>query len=382
MDSTWYPGWSQWGIHRPSPWWWNRASGPPEVVAQAEVAIRPDGTFPIEIDTAVARESHPDQDQRYEITAEVTDQSRRTIVGTGTVLVARKPFTVYTWLDRGHYRTGDTIEASVHAQTLDHKPVAGKGTLKLLQVSYDRDGKPVETPLESWLLALDAGGQARQAIKASAPGQYRLSAIVDDGQGHTIEGGYLFTILGQGFDGASFRFNDLEIIPDRKEYQPGETIRLLVNTNQVKSTVLLFVRPSNGTYLPPKIVHLRGKSTIEEIPLVPRDMPNIFVEAVTVAGGKVHSEAREIAIPPESRVVNVAVAPSQATYKPGQKAKATIKLTGADGKPFVGSTVLTVYDKAVEAIAGGSNVGDIKETFWSWKRTHYPPPNRASTAGS
>ena len=147
---------------------------------------------------------------------------------------------------------------------------------------------------------------------------------------------------------------------------------MLVNTNQVKSTVLLFVRPSNGTYLPPKIVHLRGKSTIEEIPLVPRDMPNIFVEAVTVAGGKVHSEAREIAIPPESRVVNVAVAPSQATYKPGQKAKATIKLTGADGKPFVGSTVLTVYDKAVEAIAGGSNVGDIKETFWSWKRTHYP----------
>ncbi len=372
VDSSWYPGWSRWGIHRPLPWWWNRGSGPPEVIAQAEVPIRADGTFPIEIDTAVAREAHPDQDQRYEITAEVTDESRRTIVGAGTVLVARKPFTVYTWVDRGHYRTGDTIEAAIHAQTLDHKPVAGKGTLRLLQVSYDADGKPVETPVESWDLVLNDGGQAAQTIKASAPGQYRLSATINDGHGHSIEGGYLFSILGQGFAGASFRFNDLEIIPDSKEYHPGDTVRLLINTNQVNSTVLLFVRPTDGVYLPPRIVRLRGKSTVEDIDIVPRDMPNIFVEAVTVADGKVHTEAREVVIPPESRVVNVAVVPSQPTYKPGQKATTKIKLTGADGKPFVGSTVLTVYDKAVEAIAGGSNVGDIKANFWSWKRTHYP----------
>ena len=216
---------------------------PPEVVAEAELPIRPDGTLPVEIDTALAKAAHPDQDHRYEITAEITDQSRRTIVGTGTVLVARKPFAVYTWVDRGHYRTGDTIEARFSAQTLDHKPVAGKGTLKLLKIAYDAERKPVETPVESWDLALDADGQARQTLKAAAPGQYRLAATIDDGQGHEIEGGYLLTITGQGFDGASFRFNDLEIIPDRKEYQPGETLRLLINTNQVNSTVLFFVRP-------------------------------------------------------------------------------------------------------------------------------------------
>ena len=348
------------------------SSGPPEVVAQAELPIRPDGTFPIEIDTAQAREAHPDQDQRYEITAEVTDQSRRTIVGTGTVLVARKPFTVYTWVDRGHYRTGDTIDATIRAQTLDHKPVAGKGTLKLLQVSFDAEGKPLETPVESWDLALNADGQASQTIKASAPGQYRLSSTIDDGHGHAIEGGYLFAILGQGFDGSSFRFNDLEIIPDRKEYRPGDTLRLLINTNQVNATVLLFLRPSNGIYMPPRFVRLRGKSTVAEIGIVPRDMPNLFVEALTVANGKIHSEAREIVVPPESRVVNLAVEPAQNTYKPGQKANVKVKLTGPGGKPFVGSTVLTVYDKAVEAIAGGSNVADIKETFWKWKRSHFP----------
>ena len=131
--------------------------------------IRPDGTLPIEIDTALAKAAHPDHDHRYEITAEITDQSRRTIVGTGTVLVARKPFSVYTWVDRGHYRTGDTIEAGVSAQTLDHKPVAGKGTLKLLKITYDADRKPVETPVESWDLALSADGQAQPGDEGRRP---------------------------------------------------------------------------------------------------------------------------------------------------------------------------------------------------------------------
>jgi uncharacterized protein YfaS (alpha-2-macroglobulin family) len=371
-DRPWYPGWSIWGTPRPAPWYWQTPPAPPEVVAEAEVPIRPDGTVSVEFDTALAKELHPDQDHRYEISAEVTDQSRRTIVGTGTVLVARQPFRVHTWVDRGHYRVGDAIEAGVRAQTLDRKPVAGKGTLRLLGVTYDADGKPVETPVASWDLALDADGQARQTMKAAAPGQYRISATVDDGQGHTIEGGYLLVVRGPGFDGSAFRFDDLEIIPDRKEYRPGDTLRLQINTNQPGSTVLLFVRPVDGVHLPPRLVTLRGKSTVEEIGVVPRDMPNFFVEALTIAAGKVHSEAREIAVPPESRVVNVSLEPGSPTYKPGQKAALKLKLTGPDGRPFLGSTVLTVYDKSIEYISGGSNVPEIREVFWKWKRSHLP----------
>ena len=102
-------------------------------------------------------------------------------------------------------------------------------------------------------------------------------------------------------------------------------------------------------------------------------MPNIFVEALTVSDGKVHDEVREIAIPPESRVVDIAVEPSQTTYKPGQKAKVKLRLTRPGRQsPFIGSTVLAVYDKAVEYISGGSNVPDIKEWFWKWKRSHHP----------
>ena len=101
-------------------------------------------------------------------------------------------------------------------------------------------------------------------------------------------------------------------------------------------------------------------------------MPNFFVEAVTISDGRVHSELREIVVPPEKRVLDVAVLPNQKEYKPGEDAKVQIKLTDTNGAPFVGSTVVTVYDKSVEYISGGSNVPEIKEFFWKWRRSHQP----------
>ena len=135
---------------------------PPELVAEREVEIGPDGTVKVDIDTGLAKAMHGDQDHRYTITAEVVDASRRTIVGAGTVLVARKPFKVYAWVDRGHYRVGDTIQASFTAHTLDNKPVEGKGELTLLRITYrkDKSGNRAgrERPVQTWKLDTDARG--------------------------------------------------------------------------------------------------------------------------------------------------------------------------------------------------------------------------------
>ena len=108
------------------------------------------------------------------------------------------------------------------------------------------------------------------------------------------------------------------------------------------------------------------------IEVVKKDMPNFFVEAFTVADGRVFTETREVIVPPESRILNVEVTPSAEKYKPGEKAVVKVKLTGPDGKPFVGSTVVSIYDKAVEYISGGSNVPEIKAFFWKWRRQHHP----------
>ena len=150
----------------------------------------------------------------------------------------------------------------------------------------------------------------------------------------------------------------------------------------------MFARPANGVYLKPTLIHLDGKSTVHQIDVVKRDMPNFFLEAVTVADGRVYTETREIVVPPENRVLNIEVKPlaqrgagvppagdafEPATeFKPGQKAKVQLKLTDNSGKPFAGSTVIAIYDKSLEYISGGSNVPEIKEFFWKWRRNHNP----------
>ncbi|MDX1564565.1 MAG: MG2 domain-containing protein, partial [Phycisphaeraceae bacterium] len=371
-DYTWYPGWGEWGCRAPRGWWWPRPHRQPEVVAEAEASIGPDGKISFEIDTALAKAIHGDSDHKYSITAEVRDQSRRTIVGTGQILVAREPFKVYAWVNRGHYRVGDTVHAHFKAQTLDKKPVQGTGKLRLLKIDYKKDGTPVETPVQQWDLNTDDEGLAQIKVQAAKAGQYRLSYKVTDAKDHTIEGGYIFMVRGAGDDGSNYRFNKLELITDRDEYKPGEKVRLMINADKKDATVMLFVRPSNGVYLPPEMVHLEGKSAVREIGIVQKDMPNIFVEAVTVYNGKLHTQTRQIAVPPAKRVIKVKVLPSKQEYKPGEKAKVRLQLTDYQDRPIVGSVVLSGYDRSVEYISGGSNVPEIREFFWKWRRRHNP----------
>ncbi|QDV18870.1 MG2 domain protein [Gimesia panareensis] len=380
-DYDWYPGWGRWGCVAPGPWWIHHRSAPPEVVMSNTVPINSNGEVEIKIDTALAKAIHGEEDHRYEITAEVVDESRRTIVGKGSVLVARKPFKVFAWMNRGYYKVGDTMLASFKAQTLDQKPVQGTGKIVLYRITYNEQGEPDETAVQEWAVNPGEDGTATQKMSATQAGQYRVAYTVTDQKGNEIEGGCLFSIRGAGFDGKEYRFNDLEIIVEKKNYQPGEKVRLLINTNQPGSTVLLFLRPENGIYQAPHVLKLAGKSTVYELDLTRKDLPNLFVEAVTIHQGHVYTEAREIAVPPEKRVVNLEVEPSETEYKPGQDATVKLKVTDVEGKPVEGSLVVSVYDKSVEYISGGSNVGDIKAFFWKWKRSHHPLTYDSLTRG-
>ena len=367
-DHDWYPGWKRWGCYAPIPIWRGWNPDPPEVVIEGDAEIGEDGMFVIDIDTAAALREHSDSDHSYSITAEVVDQSRRTIIGTGSVLVAREPFKVFVWTDRGHYQTGDTATVGIQARTPDGKSVTGAGKATLYSISYV-DDKPVEKQVESWDINTGADGRASLKIVVPTAGQFRMAVKVTGAEKHEAEGGYLLYVRGPGDDGRGYRFNDLELIAEKQEYQPGETATLQVNTNKTGGTVLLFVRPMNGLCPKPLVLRLDGKSTTVDVKIGRDDMPNIFVEALTIADGRLHSEMRELVVPPEKKVANVEVVPSAERYKPGEEATVTLKLTDVNGQPFVGDTVLSVYDASLEYIAS-SSVPEIRSFFWNVRRHH------------
>ena len=107
-------------------------------------------------------------------------------------------------------------------------------------------------------------------------------------------------------------------------------------------------------------------------------MPNIFVEALTIADGRVHSALREIFVPPEKKIANVEVLPSAERYRPGDEATVRLKLTDLNGEPFVGNTVLSVYDASLEYIAA-SSIPEIRSFFWNVRRRHNPSADSTLT---
>ncbi len=373
VDRCWYPGWNHWGWCAPvyswMPWW--RAQPPPEVVQETEAEIGPDGTAKVLIDTAAAKAIFGAKDQEYSISASVTDESRRTIDGSGNVLVTVDPFKVYTWLDRGHYRPGEEINLSFQSRRGDGKPVPGKSEITLYSISYDKKNEPVEKKVNSWKAEVNEEGNAVLRLDASKAGQYRLSCIVTDAKDRKIEGAILFEVRGPADTGRKFHFNQLELLADKKEYRPGDKVRLAVNCDNEDSTVLLFVRAADGICLTPRILYLKGRSAEQEIEVLKKDMPNFYIEALTVRNGEVYSQVRDICVPPESRALDIAVKPSSAKYKPGAPAQVKLQITDAAGKPVSGSVVIAVYDKSIEYIAGaGALPGDIREVFWKWRRNH------------
>ena len=456
-DYDWYPGWRSWGgVGR-----FGRRGGvggmyggmyggiprfqpmPEEVVLEDEVDIGPDGTVSLKIDTAIARDLFPGTDHRYQISAEVIDQSRRTITGDGAVIAAQKPFAVTVWTDQGYYDTGDTVKVQCAARTADGKPVCGKTKLTLYSVDYTagdsdttenpkatenpnaaensettensstagdsriaenseaaggtqkagRGGNaktepmeyaafcsrtlPVrETLVETWEGDTDESGRAAQSIVAAAPGQYRVAYEVTDGKNETITGGYLFSVFAgaQGesatADASKYRFNGIELLPDKREYAPGETVNLCVATGQENGFVQLYVRLSDqNPWGAPRFVKVQGRSTVVPIEVKAGDTPNFYVYAVSVADGQVHEATREIFVPPVSKVIDVTVRPSKDAYRPGERAKVELELRDPDGKPMTGPVVVSIYDKSVEYISGGSSIPDIKDFFWSWRRS-------------
>ncbi len=138
----------------------------------------------------------------------------------------------------------------------------------------------------------------------------------------------------------------IDLIPEKKEYQPGETARLQVRTPFRKATALVTVeREGVGeTY----VQHLTAEEPVIEVPVKTEYSPNVFVSALIVRG-------REGGIAPTAYVdlgkpsfklgiarfdvgwdahrLKVQVEPEREQYRIRQKAKVSIAVLDPDGNP-------------------------------------------------
>ena len=347
-DADWYCGLGNlWicrrysGFHR----WYRSSPAPETVVTMKNVPLDENGEVKVVWDTSLVRKLYGDDDQEYSVSVSVTDNSYRTIDATGSVVVRAEPFRVFAWTDKPHYRVGDKVSVFHHFDGL-----------------REDDAKEIRY----WISDLREEGEVRRdevdkVFSASKPGQYRVSVEVTDIKGRVREGSRIIIVRGEGDDGRNYQYSSLELIPDKETYSPGDTVKLTVNADYADSTVFYKVR--NGKT---QLLRLKGKTGEISIPVVESDKPNFFVEAWTFSQAKYHREVREIMVPPVDKIgkATVEIDGGLEVVKPGETVSATVRIFDEKGKPTDASAVMSVYDKAIDLIAGGNNVKSLKEAFW------------------
>lgn len=347
--------------------WFRPVNFGSELVVSGSGLTDAEGRLSITVDTSDALKRFGKLDFSYTVTAELSDSTHRVVTGSGEVIAAANPFTVFIRQRYGFYRTDEVIEPQVSAFTPDGKPVSGFCRLSLFRRTIGRDGAPVRmgSALKSLSFKLEGPDRPRFSVKES--GVYELYAEVTAQNRTKNEASSVLFVRGEAVPEGLFSELPLEITSDKGEYRPGETASLLISTREPGAFLYVFKRSSRKTEV--EFIQAKGYSTMVSLPLGKGDQPNTFVTVLTVRGGKLHRVEREIILPPETKMLNVAVDVPKDKVAPRSKVPVTLTVTDSSGKGVPGAFTLTVYDKSLEAIAPNA-VPAVAQFFWGWKR--YP----------
>ncbi|MEX2213295.1 MAG: MG2 domain-containing protein [Phycisphaeraceae bacterium] len=355
------------------PWWGGAATPVRELVSQGEEPISGDGTLRVSIDTSNAAKLHSDKDHQYIVQAEVRDASRRTIEGSGAVKVTRQAYYTFITPDKGYYRPGEEMFVTIRSLTPDNRPVPTEGILRVSEVVFGgpNNAQIKETQLHTEKVKLDENGEAKVQFRSEKSGQLKFVFTSPDSWGGQVAGFQMIWVCGRDFTGELHRFNDLEVITDKRTYAPGETAHVMINTRHSNSYVLFADDVDNNHLLSYRVLHLPGKSMVFDIPIKANHAPNFFVEATTVHGTRTHTQVRNMLVPPEKGVIDVSIKTDKSEYKPGEKAIVEVTARTIDGEPAQAQFTLSGFDRSVLYISP-ETTPQIAQFFHGNVRYHHP----------
>ncbi len=363
-----------WDVYGPAPVVWYPWWGPPpkpaqELLKEGKGRLDDKGQLLVEVDTASLKADLGKRDHRLVIKAEVRDLSRRIIKGEGSIALTRTGYLAAVQVVRPWSSRGEQVDVRVQTRNADGSPAQKVGRVEFATLERAPDGRVSETVVDTLDVTTDADGFARVSYRSKTTGQYRVSFVGQDDRGQEVRASTITWVVGPKFRGKKQRMAGLELWLDQRTYKPGDTAKLLIQSEQENAAVLLATKVDQGLLVDYRVLRLPGKTTVVDIPVDEAAVPNLFVEATLVTGGVLYQEAREVLVPPQNSELNVTVTADAAEYRPGKKAKLTIKTTDANGRPVPAEVALTMFDKSVLYIQP-ELLGDVRAHFWAQKRTH------------
>ena len=371
----------QWGVQV-----WGFDDGTPQpssdVFARQRGLVAADGGFDL---APASAEALAGRTTRYTVEAEVTDVSRRRVANRATVTV--HPASVYAGVRAGDGfgEVGKPLSLELVAADIDGKRAGG---IPLAVVVKRRDWKsikkkdpnsgrfitlsePEEVQVKTCAATSDVSAPAMCELVPDKAGLYVVAVTATDAKGRTQTTKISTYVTGGGW--VSWQRSDgelLELVADKKVYQPGQSAKILVKSPWPDAEALVTVEREGITSV--RRTKLTGASSVLEVPLDDASIPNVFVSVVVVRGrlddAKGAANAASVAPPireidpgrPQVRVgyttvsvekkkkrLTVDIDAGAGTHRPGEQLKLKLAVKDWAGKGAAAEVTLWAVDEAV-----------------------------------
>lgn len=334
-----------------------------EMVHNGSGKLNDDGTFTVDYTT----DGKADQDYVYQVQATVVDASRRAISGAASVKVTRGEFFITTRTDKYLYKPNDEIALTVQINTFDgDKPVATSFKARVLRTWWEQrkrgNGERREETIWTGGGSTGSDGSGTIRIPAGKPGYYNLEVEAADSRGTKItETSYIY-VAEEGYAWYNDGSSDIQIIPDKDLYKPGETMSALVVMPAENIDVL--VTGEGATLYGAQVERLNGRSAIVRMKIEERQAPVFYLAVASIANDQFYSHQQRITVAPVGKRLRIEVATDKPQYKPGETGTVTIRARNEEGEPAAMTDIaLGIVDEAIYAIRPES-APDIQKFFY------------------
>lgn len=311
-----------------------------------------------------------DSDQEFSIEAYVTDAGRRSADGAGSVVVTRGQFAVDVTPDRYVVQPGTPVSLRIDARDYEKRPVGNREISVIIGREYWNER---EEGFERWQerkVRTDASGRASLTFTPKGAGSVRVTARARDNRGNRIVSSSYVWCYGDAWEDSGAQLPDLQIVMDKKVYDPGDTATVLINTSKPGASALVTVE---GPRIYDRFtVPLKGNSTAVQVPVRAEYRPNFYVGVCFVRNKSFAEQQARARVSLDTQKLRVKVQPNKRRYLPGEKASYEITTTDAKGRPASAELSLGVVDEAIYAIAE-DHTTPILDHFYARK------PNEVNT---
>lgn len=350
----WTPWWDL------GPWWSPRKKGE-SGYHNFQGLTDSEGRHRLEIDFLKV---WPPQPHTVSATASVADVNRQQRAGSSQLLVHPSERYVGLKTDKSFVdaKSGFTVEAivtDIEGNMLPGVPI--KTTL--FEVSYDYDAEGVFGEILKEVQSLNATSvEGPVMLELSPPrgGTYRVRAEVSDAQGRPNRTEYTLWKAGGILPSKDkVEMEALTLVPDQREYSPGETARILVMAPFAQGEGLV-IWSRDGVLKEERFSLDNGSATLT-YPISDELIPNLHAQISVV--GKTAWGQRErpaiasghlnLALSKASRTLTVALSPAGAKLEPGAEVELRAMVLDHQGQPVSGAEVtLWMADEAVLGLVG------------------------------